>query len=272
MFVDADDILTPWLLESGVAVIEKEKCDVIIGKIKTTNERPNGFPVRSSNIAFELLDSDYKREELECHIFAKTCKRWQRDVDGWEFNGEGCWAHLLKKEVAQTICFMKGVSVGEDTIWALSILNNPRHYRIGMLSERWYYYIQNEYSVLNKYNPKIVEQLTTPVKILDKKYGNKTGNIYAAYTDWILMKLKQICYRAYLAEENRNPICEKVADLSTVLSNDPWKSVLGRGKRQPLKKRIKFILYERNIILYLYVIVRKFRNKKASSVGDNNEN
>lgn len=273
LFVDADDLLTPWLLESGVSAIEKENCDVIIGKIKTTECRPDKFPVRRENVAFELVDSVSKREELECHIFAKTCTRWQCDSDGWEFNGEGCWAHLLKREVAQSIRFIPGVSVGEDTIWALSMLNAPNHYRIGMLSEPWYYYIQNDYSVLNKYNPRIVEQLTVPVEILEKEYGSGTGKVYNAYTDWLLMKLKQICYRAYLAEENADSIRKKAVDLSIVLHNAPWRAVLSRGNRQPLKKRIKFLLYEKNVMLYLYVIVRKYRNGTRNiKAGVSNEN
>ena len=66
------------------------------------------------------------------------------------------------------------------------MLNSSKDYRIGMLYEKWYYYIQNDYSVLNKYNPKIVGQLTLPVDILEKKYGASTGIVHAAYTDWLL--------------------------------------------------------------------------------------
>ena len=93
----------------------------------------------------------------------------ETDQDGWEFNGEGCWAHFMKKEIALENQFIPGVAVGEDTIWALTMLNSSKDYRMGMLYEKWYYYIQNDYSVLNKYNPKIVGQLTLPVDILEKK-------------------------------------------------------------------------------------------------------
>lgn len=188
LFVDGDDILTPWLLESAVQAVEDYDCDVIVGMINTTDKRPSIFPSREKNVKFELLD-DHKKKELECHIFSKSCERWRPDQDGWEFNGEGCWAHFLKKEIALENQFIPGVAVGEDTIWALTMLNSSKDYRIGMLYEKWYYYIQNDYSVLNKYNPKIVGQLTLPVDILEKKYGASTGIVHAAYTDWLLMKL-----------------------------------------------------------------------------------
>lgn len=120
LFVDGDDILTPWLLESAVQAVEDYDCDVIVGMINTTDKRPSIFPSREKNVKFELLD-DHKKKELECHIFSKSCERWRPDQDGWEFNGEGCWAHFLKKEIALENQFIPGVAVGEDTIWALTI-------------------------------------------------------------------------------------------------------------------------------------------------------
>ena len=259
LFVDGDDLLTPWLLESALTTMEKEKCDVVVGKIKTTNERPNKFLSRTEYVKFELLDSSSKREELECHIFAKNCDRWKIDQEGWEFNGEGCWAHFLKREVAVENKFIPGIAVGEDTIWALRMLSGSKKYRIGMLYEKWYYYIQNDYSVLNKYNPRIVEQLTMPVEILDREYGFRTGKVYDSYTDWILMKLKQICYRAYLAEENTDSFRKKTNDLSMVIHKTPWNIILSRVEEKPFKKKIKFLLYKNNIMLYAYVIVKKYR-------------
>ena len=79
--------------------------------INTTDKRPSIFPSREKNVKFELLD-DHKKKELECHIFSKSCERWRPDQDGWEFNGEGCWAHFLKKEIALENQFIPGVAVG----------------------------------------------------------------------------------------------------------------------------------------------------------------
>ena len=195
-------------------------------------------------------------------IFSKSCERWRPDQDGWEFNGEGCWAHFLKKEIALENQFIPGVAVGEDTIWALTMLNSSKDYRIGMLYEKLYYYIQNDYSVLNKYNPKIVGQLTLPVDILEKKYGASTGIVHAAYTDWLLMKLKHICFRAYLAEENTDPFNKKVSEFSKVLHTAPWIEVLNRRNTQPFKKRLKFFLYDKNIALYFYSCLKLVKRKK----------
>lgn len=272
LFVDGDDLLTPWLLESAVQTIEKRNCDVIIGMINTTDKRPHNFPNREINAKVELLEDKHKKEELECHIFAKSCERWKVDQDGWEFNGEGCWAHFLKKKVALENKFIPGVAVGEDTIWALNMLRSSRNYRIGMLHEKWYYYIQNDYSVLNKYNPRIVEQLTLPVEILEKTYGTSTGAIYNAYTDWLLMKLKNICFRAYLARENTDPFKKKVSELANVLHTVPWIRILERRNNQPFKKKMKFFLYDKNIVLYVYAGLKMIKTRRHNiEDGSRNE-
>lgn len=41
----------------------------------------------------------------------------------------------MKKEIALENQFIPGVAVGEDTIWALTMLNSSKDYRMGMLYE-----------------------------------------------------------------------------------------------------------------------------------------
>lgn len=50
LFVDGDDILTPWLLESAIQAVEDYDCDVIVGMINTTDKRPSIFPSREKNV------------------------------------------------------------------------------------------------------------------------------------------------------------------------------------------------------------------------------
>lgn len=262
LFVDGDDILTPYALQSGIDCIENTGCDVAIGKIYSTSVRPKKYPERANECNYEILDNKDKKEILKAHIFAKNCVRWQCDEKGWEFNGEGCWAHLMKRQVAQSIQFIPNIAVGEDTIWALEMLKEKYNYTITLVDELWYYYIQNEYSVLNKYNPNIIDQLSAPVKILDKNYGNTTGFIYESYIDWILIKLKQICYRAFLTDECEIPKNKRSHRLSLVLKDEPWSTILKRRTPLSLKKKIKFFLYRNNFMYYIYIVVRKIRSLK----------
>ena len=96
------------------------------------------------------------------------------------------------------------------------------------------------------------EQLTLPVDILEKKYGASTGIVHAAYTDWLLMKLKHICFRAYLAEENTDPFNKKVSEFSKVLHTAPWIEVLNRRNTQQFKKRSFFCMIR--ILRYTFTL------------------
>ena len=252
LFVDGDDVLTPWLLESGTTAIEKYGCDVIIGKIRETNVRPLDFPERNGEPPIERIDSARQAEELRCHIFAKSCARWQRDDEGWEFNAEGCWAHLMRADIAHSFLFMPGVSIGEDTIWALSLADHASEIKIGMLFDNWYYYIQNDCSVLHQYRSELAEKLTAPVRILDNIYGRASGAVYEAYVWWVLVKLKQICFRAFLTKENTDSIFQKNRELTQLLCKEPWKNIITRKRKLPGKDVLKFKLYEKNLMLYLY--------------------
>ena len=42
------------------------------------------------------LDDEELRQEYAKHIFKKNCGSWGRNQDGWMFNFEGCWAHLIR--------------------------------------------------------------------------------------------------------------------------------------------------------------------------------
>ena len=107
--------------------------------------------------------------------------------------------------------------------------------------------------------------------ILEKKYGASTGIVHAAYTDWLLMKLKHICFRAYLAEENTDPFNKKVSEFSKVLHTAPWIEVLNRRNTQPFKKRLKFFLYDKNIALYFYSCL-KLEKRKKYDIEDGSRN
>lgn len=73
LFVDGDDILTPWLLESAIQAVEDYDCDVIVGMINTTDKRPSIFPSREKNVKFELLD-DHKKKNWSVIFFQKAVR------------------------------------------------------------------------------------------------------------------------------------------------------------------------------------------------------
>ena len=253
LYVDADDLLEKTAVEDGLRAAEAIGCDVVIGKIDKTavlldtpvDTKPNG--------GYTLLDTREKRDAFRAHIFTKADPAY-RFEDGTLFNGEGCWAHLIKRETALKLKFPEGVAVGEDTIWALDMID--KGISICLSDKLWYYYIQNDYSVLSKYNPHIVEQLTQPVERLSPVYLNAEAPIYCAYMRWILSKLKQISYRYFLAAENTASNREKRREFKNMISASPWKETLRGRSCLSLKVRLRLFLYRH------YLMLTVFRFKK----------
>ncbi|MBQ1928185.1 MAG: glycosyltransferase family 2 protein [Acutalibacteraceae bacterium] len=262
LFADGDDLLTPFVLESAVKSLCDTGADVAIGRILQTSDRPDEFPKKNENPKVEILDTDEKRTQFLRHIFLKTCNGWGRDENGWMYNGEGCWAHLIRKTVANELPFVKGVAVGEDTIWGVQMLDNARNLKICLVDEYWYYYFQNNYSVMHTFNMKIEQQLTKPVSILNPMLSEREFPVYNAYMRWIFIKLKQIIYRFYLSEECELSFFEKLKRFRKLISNDPWKAVLKGRKQLKFADRFKLFLYRRNVMLPLFLLKEKAGGKK----------
>lgn len=252
LFVDGDDLLTPWLIESGLEAMTVCQADVVIGRILTTNQRGMQNISRPHNPATYVIEKEADKDLFEAHVLAKNHSAWQRDESGWEYNFEGCWAHLLKRNVAIKNPFVPGLEVGEDTLWAVSMIENEDCPRICLIDTPWYYYIQNPYSVMNKYNPRIVKQLTAPVSILTPILYNRTGSVFEAYIDWILIKLKQISYRFVLAPEANLTDSEKKAFMQEMVKTQPWQRLMKDRKDLNFKVRIKLFLYRHGLMIKIY--------------------
>lgn len=258
MYVDADDLLERYAVEDGLLAAEKTGCEVIIGKVLKTAEVPDSPLDAQSNSGYTILDSQERRETFRCHIFTKG-NPFFRFADGTQFNGEGCWAHLIKRETALKLPFPEGVSVGEDTIWALNMLDQGAS--ICLSNKLWYYYIQNEYSILNKYNPFIIEQLSQPVGILNKKYLNADDTVYCAYMAWILSKLRSITHRYFLSPYNKLTHLQKRRKYKQMVSMPPWRETLNSRSCLNMRLRVRIFLYKHQFMLYIQFWKKKFSRR-----------
>lgn len=255
MFVDCDDILTPWALEQAVLAIDRTEADIAIGRIVQTAIIPEQFPQESSNVYLQVLENQQDRADFERHIFLKNVNDWGRNEKGWMFNPEGCWAHLVKREVAETIPFVPGIAIAEDTIWAVELLRNQKMYKICLVDDLWYYYIQNDLSVLHKYSKDLGEKIGKAIRILNPLYETESHTeIYNAYLQWLLSKLKQIITGSYMHPECDLDFREKQRLLNKMLETEPWKDALKTRNIASKSYKIKMFLYRKKLMLPLLMI------------------
>ena len=256
LFADADDLFAPNAFESAYQTITETNSDVAIGRILQTSrsDAKNIEAIVNPGTGKVLcLDDEKLHQEYVKHIFKKNCGDWGRNQDGWMFNFEGCWAHLIRKETALKIPFDKELSIAEDTLWALKLIENAK---ICIVDNYWYYYIQNEYSVMNKFSSSIEKAITKAIKkITPIISGVGEEEICNAYRDWLFIKLKQIVYKYYLAEELNLTMQEKIKSIRKLIQSSVWTEALNLSHLEG-KYKLKLSIYKTGLIIRLYSLKR----------------
>ena len=257
MFVDGDDLLAPWAMEQGVYALESTDADIAIGRVLQTGRISEYNNQRRNCKQPIVISTKQGRMELERHIFLKNVGDWGRNENGWMFNLEGCWSHLMKKNVAEAVPFIHGIAIAEDTIWAVELLRSNKNFSLCLVDDLWYYYIQNDMSVLHKYSPKLGEMIGKAIEVLHPLYAGCDKSLYNAYLQWLLSKLRQIIMRGYINTECKLSYSEKKHEINNMFKKDPWEKVLIPQKKAKITYKLKLYLYRKNKMLLILTLRAK---------------
>lgn len=256
VYADGDDVLTPYYFEDGIRKLKENTADIVIGKIINTTSRSIFDFVSSPKGKEKLLEKkdllDFRR-----HVFSKKEKDWGKDENGALFNFEGCWAHIVRREVAEKELFIKGISVGEDTIWALQISNSEKAYRICLVYEVWYLYIQNEGSVLHSYKSNLSDVITQVNRLIYDEIKAESG-LANKYYDWIFVKLRQIIVN-YLSKDCYLTTVEKIKYYNAMMKQDVWKNIMCDKNLVPHKYKNKCRLFKNGLIILYFAMRMRWR-------------
>lgn len=259
VYADADDVLTPYYFEDGIKKLEENKADIVIGKILNTISRSIHNFAPSTKAREKIIEKkdllDFRR-----HVFSKKEKDWGKDENGALFNFEGCWAHIVRREVAEKELFTEGISVGEDTIWALQISNSEKAYKICLVYEVWYLYVQNEGSVLHSYRPNLPDVLTQANRLVYDEIKGEVG-LANQYYDWIFVKLRQIIGN-YLSKDCPLTTAEKIKYYDTMIKQDIWDNIMRNTNLVPHEFKNKCVVFRSGLIILYFATRMRWRRSK----------
>lgn len=148
LFVDADDIVSDFMVESAVYTAEKENADLVIGLAKTINNYSE-FLAKRNDVEHCISDSK-KIEIYKRKIFHISGKNELCDTKIEGFVARGAYTKFVRADIAKKTGFPLNIPYGEDEIWILRLLNECN--RVFIKEEVWYGYLQYENSSLLKYN------------------------------------------------------------------------------------------------------------------------
>lgn len=259
VYADGDDVLTPYYFESGIKRLKENGADIAIGKVISTTSRS----ISDFKPSVKIKESLLEKEDLIAfrqHVFSKKERDWGKDKNNALFNFEGCWAHILKREVAEKELFVKGISVGEDTIWALQLTNSEKAYKVCLAYEVWYLYIQNMGSVLHSYKPNLSAVLTQVVGLIYEEIKDEP-ELANQYYDWLFVKLRQIIGN-YLSDDCHLNMANKIRDYNAVMTQNEWKNVMNNSSWMPRGYKGKCLLFKNGFVILYFAIRMRWRKTR----------
>jgi len=142
-FVDADDTLEVDFLKESLEILTKNDLDLVVGGYHEIKD-DTVVKTRTCTPGFHL----YEGEKLNLY-FDKLLSGKLRDSNrelGDTPTGR-IYTKLYKRSVIQDVRFHEDIKISEDTLFLIDLMKNLK--RIGVVSNIWYNYYQNDYSIVH---------------------------------------------------------------------------------------------------------------------------
>lgn len=153
-FCDSDDTFTENFLQSALDLLQAKNLDVVIGGVKTINENGKILELFHSKEDFIVFDKGNMPLFIDYALVGKNRKE------------NVCLGNsLVARPVSKIYCahlregirYNERISMHEDNLYSFDIFFQCN--RIGVSSEIWYNYFQNDYSLTHaKYTPKLIQE------------------------------------------------------------------------------------------------------------------
>ena len=243
IFVDADDYLTSEFLKEAVSAAETYHADIIMGMNMTTYTETSVEPHEFLNGDISILEND----EI------KSIKKWMlgriRYQSDNSYLGQGPWNKCVSRQLALNTLFNEELSIGEDVVWNLQLLQKAR--KVCIVNRVWYIYYMNPISSSRKYRQNAIRESYDSLIEIRKYLDVDDDEQYLSYCLRCWGDLKRI-YRCYLAQTGGTNAQQK----RFLFENDPW-NVLASKRFKKLcnfKYRLMRKLYLTHLLFAYYHI------------------
>ena len=189
MFVDADDVLHPEMMQRLYDALSKAGCDVAgCGFFSWSNEEElqRGIQVDESVAGRPRI---FQKDELLVQIAEGKDTR--------------CWAKFYKRNVIGNHRFCQGLTIGEDMLFLLDIL--PDINKMVSIEFQGYGYYQNPAGAMNrKFTSAYMDQITC-WELAKNLVTKMDGSMEAQVTEKLLMAIMLVAGKlAFLSVAERN--------------------------------------------------------------------
>jgi glycosyltransferase involved in cell wall biosynthesis len=237
-YVDGDDVLSPIAIQEGVEYIIKYNADVVIAaieKIRTYQE-------------FDIKHGCAERYEiLTSNQYDKLRRQYigMRETDYKNINGNGNvdrgpYCRLIRKEIALRCKFPVDISIGEDIIWNMRLLNMCK--TVCVVFNNWYGYLIANGSAIRKYYGDRRERAEKYLRLLweeNDEFFERNIGIYgknAAIEFYCILRYDLMSNQCRLSNKEKNALVRKM------IQNWPWSILRKTDVQRILPRKYKYLI------------------------------
>ncbi|MBR3003446.1 MAG: glycosyltransferase family 2 protein [Lachnospiraceae bacterium] len=253
-YLDSDDFLSPVCFEEAVNILENIDIDAVWGgtfygteqEIRARSDKNADFRA----LSFEELEKGLIRlDDARMHQTKAECIG-----EPYRF-GQGCYinrgiaARFIRKAAVQD--FPEGIRIYEDAIWNLEMLKSLK---VSYAQTEWYYYLANEASVSNAFNPDIIKDIETPLERIRQLLDLENETEYSGYTRILMDSLRYVYKCLYGNPKWGAAAGERKALKAHIYNDEPWREI-GTSKYKALaqaRDKQKALLYRMKALLFVW--------------------
>lgn len=144
-FLDSDDFISPFAIQNGVDLAQKNNADVVIGcSVHVLPDEFREYKEKESKTI--ILNNRDDFIELTAHISGYKNPRFSCDNGNF---GPSAWSKLVKRQIAEQVQFVNDKYWGEECLWCLSLFSLCE--KVVIADIIWYNYVINPKSMIRKY-------------------------------------------------------------------------------------------------------------------------
>lgn len=254
-FVDSDDEILDIFLSEASEIIKNTNLSYIIGGLAGDGESYIQYnSIRESDIHFVNAGS---LSEFKKHMIDE----WIMFDSGGHIN-RGPVSRLIKREIALESPFNESISIGEDMLWNLHLLNMVT--QCAYVERVWYIYHFNENSATHKKNNTIIQEELKELRLLKKEVNFKQQSEYIAFCNHIFECMKRIheCYIQHVWDDKSE---RRMAE-NQIYHNEPWIMVENFKyiKIAPWHHKLKSVLFRMRMLFLCWKLKDVVTNLKES--------
>ena len=249
MFADADDQLEADAISKAVDLIEKSGSDMVIGGVR--------------KVWFDSRQADYVIDaERPISYCGANIAAIQEATIGYSSASDsrldsclltGCWGRLIRRCKLKGCQFDESLSIGEDTVFNIEVLNICDS--VIVAPDIWYLYYQNQGSAVNGYRLDAFDEGASLMEVLNAKAGSELRNAVMRRS---LFQLEGACRQRIAHGCPETSFFSKARAIQKELGQGYWSCFLSERtwvSRIGMKHRLFLFLARRKMTRILCLVI-----------------